>query len=218
MDVERFEKLPLMGILRGGDTDVVDPLVETLAEAGLETLEIAMNTPDAAAMIRRAADAAGGRLMIGAGTVTTLERLEAALDAGAGFLVSPTLDSGVVEEARRRSVPMFPGALTPQEIHEAWSAGATMVKVFPAKVFGPEYFKEVKGPLDDVRLLACGGVSAANMTEYFDAGADAVAFGGSVFAAPLLTERRFEQIAAEVSELVRACRSRDRLADGAGSS
>lgn len=207
-----------MGILRGGDTGVVAPLVETLVSAGLETLEIAMNTPDAAAMIRRATDVAGDRLMIGAGTVTSRNRLDAALGAGAGFLVSPTLVVDVVEEARRRSVPVFPGALTPQEIHDAWSAGATMVKVFPAKVFGPAYFKEVKGPFEDVRLLACGGVGAANMTEFFEAGADAVAFGGSVFAASLLTERRFDEISAKVSELVRACRKRDRLAAAAGSS
>jgi 2-dehydro-3-deoxyphosphogluconate aldolase/(4S)-4-hydroxy-2-oxoglutarate aldolase len=218
MNVERFERLPLMGILRGGDAGVVEPLIETLAAAGLETLEIAMNTPDAATMIRRATDVAGERMMIGAGTVTSRERLDAALGAGAGFLVSPTLVKGVVEEARRRSVPVFPGALTPQEIHDAWSAGATMVKVFPAKVFGPEYFKEVKGPFEDVRLLACGGVGTSNMTDFFQAGADAVAFGGSVFAPSLLAERRFDEISAKVSRLVRACRGRDGLAAAAGSS
>ena len=131
MDVARFKRLPLMGILRGGDTEVVQPLVETLVAAGWETLEIAMNTPDAPAMIRRAVDVAGDRMMIGAGTVITSDRLRAALDAGAGFVVLPTLVADVVAEARKRSVPVFPGALTPQEIHDAWLAGATMVSELP---------------------------------------------------------------------------------------
>lgn len=207
MDVARFKRLPVMGILRGGDTDVVAPLVETLVAAGLETLEIAMNTPDAAAMIRRAVDVAGDRMMIGAGTVITSDRLRAALDAGAGFVVLPTLVADVVAEARKRSVPVFPGALTPQEIHNAWLAGATMVKVFPAKLFGPGYFAEVKGPFDQIELLACGGVGAGNMSEFFAAGADAVAFGGSVFAAPLLAERRMDEIAAKVAGLIGAYRA-----------
>jgi len=196
-----------MGILRGGDVDVVEPLVETLIAAGLETLEIAMNTPDAAAMIQRAGEVAGDRLMVGAGTVITAERLDAALSAGAGFVVLPTLVRDVVVEARRREIPVFPGALTPQEIHDAWLAGATMVKVFPANFFGPQYFREVKGPFDDIELLACGGVGAANMAEFLAAGADAVAFGGSVFAASLLAERRMDEIAAKVSALVEAYRT-----------
>jgi 2-dehydro-3-deoxyphosphogluconate aldolase/(4S)-4-hydroxy-2-oxoglutarate aldolase len=207
MDVARFKRLPVMGILRGGDAEVIEPLVETLVDAGLETLEIAMNTPDAAAMIRRAVDVAGGRMMIGAGTVITSDRLQIALDAGAGFVVLPTLVANVVAEARKRSVPVFPGALTPQEIHDAWLAGATMVKVFPAKFFGPEYFAEIKGPFDEIELLACGGVGAGNMSEFFAAGADAVAFGGSVFAALLLAERRMDEIAAKVAALVGAYRA-----------
>jgi 2-dehydro-3-deoxyphosphogluconate aldolase/(4S)-4-hydroxy-2-oxoglutarate aldolase len=207
MDVARFKRLPVMGILRGGDAEVIEPLVETLVDAGLETLEIAMNTPDAAAMIRRAVDVAGGRMMIGAGTVITSDRLQIALDAGAGFVVLPTLVANVVAEARKRSVPVFPGALTPQEIHDAWLAGATMVKVFPAKFFGPEYFAEIKGPFDEIELLACGGVGAGNMSEFFAAGAVAVAFGGSVFAAPLLAERRMDEIAAKVAALIGAYRA-----------
>ncbi len=204
MNIARFKRLPVMGILRGGDVDVIAPLVETLVGAGLETLEIAMNTPDAAAMIARAREVAGDRLMIGAGTVITTERLDAAMNAGAGFIVLPTLVADVVERARAAGLPVFPGALTPQEIHAAWLAGATMVKVFPAKFFGPEYFREVKGPFEDVELLACGGVGESNMSEFFACGADAVAFGGSVFSAALLAQRRMDEIGRKVAALVGA--------------
>lgn len=204
MDLTKFHRFPLLGILRGGDVPVVAPLVEALVEAGLETLEITLNTPDAPAMIRRAVEAAGGRLAIGAGTVLDREGLDAAMDAGAGFIVSPVLVPEVVAECRRREVPVFPGALTPQEIHAAARAGASMVKVFPASVFGPSYFREVHGPFESVDLLACGGIRASNCADYFAAGAAAVAFGGSVFSAARLRERRMDEIGRDVAELVSA--------------
>lgn len=206
MDLTKFRRLPLMGILRGGDVSVVDRLVATLVEAGLGTLEVTLNTPDAPAMIRRAVEAAGGALAIGAGTVLDRAGLEAALGAGAGFIVSPVLVPDVVSECRRRQVPVFPGALTPQEIHEAVRAGASMVKVFPASVFGPSYFREVHGPFEAVELLACGGIRESNCGDYFAAGAAAVAFGGSVFSAARLREGRFDEVGRDVAGLVAATR------------
>jgi len=207
MDTERFRQLPLMGILRGGDPEIIEPLVETLVTAGLETLEIAMNTPEATEMIERAGTAAAGRMKIGAGTVTDADRLERALAAGASFIVLPVLVRDVVEECVRLGVPVFPGALTPQEIHDAWRAGATMVKVFPAKFFGPAYFSEIRGPFEEIDLLACGGVSTSNAREYLAAGAAAVAFGGSVFRGDRLATRDFEAIGADVTALVAAVRA-----------
>lgn len=206
MDLSRFRQLPLMGILRGGDLSIVEPLVATLVTAGLETLEITMNTPNAPAMIRHAVEAAGDAMMIGAGTVLDRAGLDAALGAGAGFVVSPVLVPEVAAQCRRRGVAHFPGALTPQEIFAAASAGAAMVKVFPASVFGPAYFREVRGPFDSIELLACGGVRVANCADYFAAGAAAVAFGGSVFAPSRLAEGGLPAIGRDVADLVAATR------------
>lgn len=204
MDLKRFRKQPLMGILRGVTTAQLGPTLESAIAAGLETLEITMNTPGAAKLISQAKATAGSDLEIGAGTVLTLESLEAALGAGAGFIVLPTLVEDVVAECVRRRVPVFPGALTPQEIHAAWRAGAAMVKVFPAKFFGPEYFREVKGPFDDVLLLACGGVSAESLSEYAACGADAYAFGGSVFNHSWIEAGEFDRVEAGARALVDA--------------
>lgn len=206
MNLDQFRQFPLLGILRGGNVAVVPRLVETLADAGLETLEITLNTPDAPAMIRRAVEAASGRLAIGAGTVLDRSGLDAALAAGAGFIVSPVLVPEVVAECRRRDVPVFPGALTPQEIFAAVRAGASMVKVFPASVFGPSYFREVHGPFETAELLACGGIRASNCADYLAAGAAAVAFGGSVFSPARLGEGRFDEIGRDVAGLVAATR------------
>ncbi len=205
MDLDRFRKLPLLGILRGIGEEDVAPLADTVAGAGLGAIEVTMNTANAPALIRRLVAAARGRLMVGAGTVLSVRELDEALAAGATFVVMPTLVAEVVERCVARQVPVFPGALTPQEIFAAWSAGATMVKVFPAGAFGPGYFKEVKGPFRDIELLACGGVTAENMAAYFAAGAAAAAFGGSVFRAEWLAQRDFRRIGDEVGKLVAAC-------------
>lgn len=206
MKVEKFEQLPIMGILRGGDYDVIAPLVETVVGAGLETLEIAMNTPNAAAMIRRVREVAGTRLVVGAGTVMDLALLDEALEAGARFIVMPTVVDEVVGRCRELDIPVFPGALTPQEIHRAWRAGATMVKLFPAKVFGPEYLREIGGPFPHIKLLACGGVSVDNLAVFFSCGASAVAFGSSVFRPEWLANREFARIGEALRGLLAALR------------
>ena len=107
----------------------------------------------------------------------------------------------------KRGVPAFPGALTPQEIFSAARAGAAMVKVFPASVFGPSYFREVRGPFESVELLACGGMRPSNCAEYFAAGAAAVAFGGSVFSLARFAARDYESVGRDVAALVGATRT-----------
>ena len=204
MNLDRFSQLPIIGILRGGDVDDVAPLVECVVAAGLETFEITLNTPNAYAMIERLRAVAGERLMIGAGTVLCRDQVGRALGAGATFIVSPTLVPEVAAECRARNVPAFPGALTPREIHESWQSGAAMVKLFPAKTVGPGYIREVKGPFAEIAILACGGVSAENLPEFFAAGAAAVAFGGSVFKPEWLAAGAFDRIGAEVARLVAA--------------
>ena len=202
MDVTQFKQFPLMGIIRGVEKNVIEPLTETVISSGLRTVEITMNTHDASGLIRQMVKAADGGITVGAGTVLSLEDLKAALDAGATFIVLPTFVPAVVEYCVSNAIPVFPGALTPQEIFNAWSEGATMVKVFPAGLFGPEYFKEIKGPLAEIELLACGGVNSGNIRTFFECGASAVAFGGSVFRQDWLQKREFSRIGKCVEELI----------------
>lgn len=203
MDIVQFKKLPLLGIMRGISKDAVEPLVETIVASGLRTVEITMNTEGASSLLKLARKCAGKRLAIGAGTVLSLQSLQAAIDAGATFIVSPVLIKGVVSYCRKHKIPVFPGALTPQEIYEAWSAGATMVKVFPAKCFGPEYFREVRGPFQDIELLACAGVTPENMKEYFACGANAVSFGASVFRKEWLDKKDYRAIGEAIARYVK---------------
>lgn len=196
MEVARFKKKPVMGIVRGVEPEQIEPLIEAVLAAGLETLEITMNTPHAGSLIQKAKKAGQSRLMLGAGTVLDRDSLKQALDSGATFIVTPVLIREVIEYCVKNKIPVFPGALTPQEIYNAWKEGATMVKVFPARFFGPEYFREIKGPFGDIELMAVAGVTPQNMREYFACGASAIAFGASVFRKEWLQKREYSRIAA----------------------
>jgi len=194
MDVAKFRKQPILGILRGVEADVLEPLLEAIINSGLGTIEIAMNTENAASLIKKCVKFSRGRLTVGAGTVLDVKILQEALDAGASFIVMPVLVKDVVSLCVKRNIPVFPGAFSPREIYDCWQAGATMVKVFPAGLLGPKYFREIKGPFRDIELLACGGVTAENMAEYFLAGASAIAFGASVFRKEWLEKSDFKSI------------------------
>jgi len=202
MDVKKFKNLPLLGILRGIDSDVVEPLVEAVVLSGLETIEITMNTEDAPRLIQQMIRAADNRLVVGAGTVLTMDDLHSALDAGASFIVLPVLVPDVVDYCAKNDIPVFPGAFTPQEIYNAWRAGATMVKVFPAGFLGPKYFKEIKGPFNDIELLACGGVNEETIEMFFNCQASAAAFGGSVFKKIWLESGDFKRIRNSIETLI----------------
>lgn len=208
MKIKEFKKLPIMGILRGIKQDAVKPLTEAIISSGLKTIEITMNTPSAAKLIQKMKKAAKGRLTIGAGTVLTMKSLRSALDAGARFIVMPTLVRDVTEYCVKNSIPVFPGALTPQEIYDAWKTGAAMVKVFPARFLGPGYIKEVKAPFRNIELLACGGVTPDNIKSFFSSGASGVAFGAGVFKKEWLQRREFYRVEEVIRELIAKYKAR----------
>lgn len=193
-----------MGILRGITPAQVSPLLQTIINSGLKTIEITMNTDGAAGIIRQFVRDARGAVTIGAGTVLTCAEVDAACEAGATFIVMPVCIPEVVAHCVDRNVPVFPGALTPQEIYTAYAAGATMVKVFPAKTFGPAYIKELRGPFPQIPLLACGGISPDTIQSFFAAGASAAAFGGSIFKKEWLESGAMDRIAAAIEGLIAA--------------
>lgn len=199
-----FKKKPLLGILRGVEITQIEPLIEAVIKAGLQTLEITMNTLGAPELIKKAKQVAAGRLTLGAGTVLSMQDFKLALKSGATFIVMPVLIRNVVEFCVKNKIPVFPGAFTPSEIYQAWDAGATMVKVFPAKFFGPEYFREIKGPFNNIQLLACSGVTPENMKDYFASGASAVTFGASVFRKDWLVNKDFKAIGGAVKRFITA--------------
>ncbi|MCK9614077.1 MAG: bifunctional 4-hydroxy-2-oxoglutarate aldolase/2-dehydro-3-deoxy-phosphogluconate aldolase [Candidatus Omnitrophica bacterium] len=202
MDIAKFRKQPILGILRGVEEDILEPLLDTIVISGLGAIEITMNTKDAPSLIKKCVKYSKNRLSIGAGTVLDMKSLARALDAGATFVVMPVLIKDVVAYCVKNKIPVFPGAFSPSEIYECWASGATMVKVFPAGFLGPKYFKEIKGPFNEIELLACGAVTPENMSEYFLAGASAVAFGASVFKKEWLAKKDFRSIEGSIKKFL----------------
>lgn len=139
-----------------------------------------MNTAGAADMIRTLRAAYDGQMMIGAGTVTDLARLQEAVAAGAQFIVTPNVCPEVISWCVAHDLLITPGALTPSEICTAVSLGCRYVKLFPAGTMGLPYFKAIRGPLSDVKMLVVGGISSANLGEYLAAGAVGAGVGGGL--------------------------------------
>lgn len=180
-DATRFAGMPLIGILRGQPAKAIDPLVQALADGGFTALEITMNSPGAAAQIRAAVNQARNLIAIGAGTVTSLTELDEAQAAGACFIVTPIVVPEVITACVQRGLPVFPGAFTPSEVHQAHRLGATMVKLFPANRLGPEYVRDLKAPLSSVRLLATGGITPESLPAYVRAGVEGFGIGSPLF-------------------------------------
>jgi 2-dehydro-3-deoxyphosphogluconate aldolase/(4S)-4-hydroxy-2-oxoglutarate aldolase len=156
-------------------------LVGDLADAGARAFELDFDTPtaeaDLAAVRAGLAARRDGPYLVGAGAIVRRKELEAARRAGADFGASTLLDPTLVETATSEGLPFIPGAFTPSEVHAAWAAGATFVKLFPASAVGPTFVRELRGPLPDAELIAAGGLDAASAPAFLEAGAPAVAIG-----------------------------------------
>jgi 2-dehydro-3-deoxyphosphogluconate aldolase/(4S)-4-hydroxy-2-oxoglutarate aldolase len=175
--MEAITTAGIVAVLRAGDADRFERVAETLVEAGVICVEFTLTSRGAVEALRRFAARMPAGVTLGAGTVLEPDTADAAVDAGASYLVSPTVSLDVIERARRRGVAALPGAFTPTEILQAWRAGADAVKLFPASVGGPAYLRAVKAPLPQVPLVPTGGVGLEEIGRYLDAGALAVGLG-----------------------------------------
>lgn len=201
---EKFNALPIVGILRNFPAAQTDTLAARYADAGMTCLEITMNTEGATDTIARLSDTFAGRLNIGAGTVCTKKDLDNALGAGASFIVTPVLSGTVIKTCVRRGIPVFPGAYTPTEIYQAWALGADMIKVFPASGLGPTFIKEVLAPLDKLKLMPTGGVGLDNLEAYLRAGATGLGIGSGLFPKDLVNAGRWDELSALFKRFVDA--------------
>lgn len=197
--------VPVVGILRGVDPDLFRDIMRASFEAGLQAIEVTMNTPGAERIVAANRSEVPPGKLLGMGTIRNVEDARRAVDAGAMFIVTPNLDPSVIAYAKQHAVPIICGALTPSEIYSAWSSGADMVKVFPCRLFGPQYIRDVLGPFDEIPLVAVGGVTRSNVETFFEAGAAAVGVGMSLFGADAVRERRLEELRRNVKGFIERC-------------
>jgi 2-dehydro-3-deoxyphosphogluconate aldolase / (4S)-4-hydroxy-2-oxoglutarate aldolase len=178
----------LVAIVRLKEPTELVPIAQAIEAGGVRVIEFTMGTPNALDAISKIAREWGDRILLGAGTVLDPETGRAALLAGAQFLVAPNFNPALIELARRYNKIIVPGAFTPTEILAAWECGADIVKVFPASNVGPQYIKDILGPLPYVRLLPTGGVGLENIPAFIAAGAAAVAVGSNLTDPKLIKE------------------------------
>src|SRR5947208_6883798 len=168
--------------------------MEALAAGGVTVAEVTFTVPNALDVIRAAKKQLGDRVLLGAGTVLDPETARAALLAGAEFIVAPNLNLDVIRLCQRYDKLVMPGAFTPTEILTAWEAGADIVKVFPADVVGPAFFKAMRGPFPQIRLMPTGGVDLASAAAFLKAGACCLGIGGQLVDAKLVAGGEFDKL------------------------
>ncbi len=201
----------LVAIVRLKEPAELVPIAQAIEAGGVRVIEFTMGTPNALDAISRLAREWGDRILLGAGTVLDPETGRAALLAGAQFLVAPNFNPALIELARRYNKIVVPGAFTPTEILAAWECGADIVKVFPASTVGPQFIKDILGPLPYVRLLPTGGVGLDNIPAFIAAGAAAVAVGSNLTDPKLIKEKNWAGLtehARKFAEVVRQARAK----------
>ena len=179
-DLQRVLTTGLVAVVRAPDGKNLVEVVAALAEGGVSVAEVTFTVPNALDVLKAVKERLGDRVLLGAGTVLDTETARAALLAGAEFIVSPTLNLDVIRLCKRYDKLVFPGAFTPTEILSAWEAGADIVKVFPADVLGSAFFKAMRGPLPQIRLMPTGGVDLNTAGEYLRAGACCLGVGSQM--------------------------------------
>ncbi len=190
--VKIIEEEKLVFVTRLKEASNVQRVISSLIEGGTKVMEITSNTPNYLEEISKARKA-NPEVLIGAGTVINSKVAQEAINYGAQFLVTPNTNIEVIRVAHQSNIPVLMGALTPTEVCEAWEAGADFVKLFPADIMGIPYFKSLKAPLNNIKLLTVGGIELDTVSQWLDAGAHGIGIA-SVLKDNVSSEADFNEI------------------------
>lgn len=192
--LNRIKETGIVAIIRGIEKMKVLPLVKALKDGGIDCIEVTFNTPNAAEMIRNIKKEFGRDVFVGAGTVTNLETAKIAHEAGVEFILSPSLHKDVIEYCKSNEIVSIPGAYTPTEIVMADQWGADIVKVFPAGAIDSKFIKLIRGPLNNIDMMAVGGVNLDNVDDFIKSGSMSVGIGGSLVNKMYIEKNEYEKI------------------------
>jgi len=198
----KIKQLGICAIVRGTSADTLCRIADSLLEGGVKMIEVTFNTPGAAEMIQELVKKYSDEMIIGAGTVLDSDTARIAILSGASFILSPTFNLEMVKTCQRYSVLPVPGISTPTEAMTAWESGAQIVKVFPAGVFGPQYIKQLKGPLSQIEMMAVGAINTDNFGNFIKAGACSAGLGSDLVNKKLVEEGNFNEITKRAAKFV----------------
>ena len=204
--LQRLQECGVVAVIRASSADQLKDIASALVEGGVIGIEVTMSTPKAIGGIEKLVDTFGEKIVVGVGTVLDAGTAADAIHAGAEFVFSPVMDTRVIEVAKRLGKAVIPGAYTPTEILNAWSAGADVVKVFPATTLGPGYFKDLLAPMPFLKLTPTGGVDLRTCGEWIKAGAVCVGAGSSLVSKEACNKGDWAGITANAKAFVEAVR------------
>lgn len=204
--VETVTRGGVVPVVRLSDLGQAVELSRALLAGGVTAVELTMTSPGALdalpLLLANVSEFRRGEAALGMGSVLNVAMAEAAIEKGAMFIVTPMLDLPTVAACVRRGTPIMPGALTPTEMQTAWTAGAALVKVFPANVAGPSYFKDVLAPLPHLKLMPTGGVDLSNVADFIRNGAVAVGAGSSLVDKNIVAAADWPQLTRRAAQFV----------------
>lgn len=210
--IEQIKREKLIAIVRGIKPELCLRVAQALYDGGVRLMEITYNQKDPGSWIQTAeaiqavAETFEGRMLVGAGTVTSVELVELTYAHKGQYIISPDTDAAVIKRTRELGMVSLPGAMTPSEIKQAYNAGADFVKLFPAGNLGAGYVKAVKAPLNHIPLLAVGGISNKNVQEFLKAGADGFGIGGNLAKKDWIDAGEFDKLTEAAKATVAAIR------------
>ena len=196
------EAMGVVAIIRLKDAGKLRGVIDALAKGGVRALELTMTIPGAVDLIREITPTLPNGFLVGAGTVTDADTARAVIDAGAQFVVGPVLRPDVIRACHERDIAAIPGCFSPTEILTAHEAGADIVKVFPATMLGPQFIRDVRAPLPQLKLMPTGGVTLDNAGDWVRAGAVAVGVGSALVDVKAVDAGRFDVVTANARRVV----------------
>ena len=208
--LEYVKKCKIVAIVRGLSPEYLIRLGHAFEEGGIGLMEVTYNQSapetwkDTAKGIEAVEKEFGDRLLVGAGTVITLEQVSMTYNAGGHYLVTPTTQPEIIRAGKALGLGLYPGAFTPSEILAAYDAGADAVKVFPASCLGPGYIKAIRAPLSHIPLMAVGGVNEKNAADFLKAGCVGLGVGGNLVNKEWIRNGEWEKITALAKEFKKA--------------
>ena len=205
-----IERVGLVPVLRAQSEAEGHALVEAMLAGGVTVVEVTMTVPGAVDLLRALKKQHGSKLLLGSGTVTTAAQAVATIEAGAEFVVSPSLHPEVIATTKALGKVSIPGALTPTEVITAWNAGADYVKIFPCSaVGGVSYLRSLRAPFPELQLIPTGGVTQQTAADFLNAGARALGVGADLVNAKAIADGKPELVteaARAYLEIIRAAR------------
>ena len=203
-DLQGILDVGVIAIVRVASAEQAVEVCGAVARGGVKAIEVTMTVPGAIDAIKEFKKQSSDDILLGAGTVLDPETARTVILAGADFIVSPNLNVDVIKMAHRYGKVVIPGTFTATEILAAWDAGADIVKVFPAGVVGPQYLKDIKGPLPQIRLTPTGGVTLDNAPEFIRAGAACISVATALVDKKALAEKKFDVISETARQFIEA--------------